>query len=61
MNLLGPSLLGFRCRDDVLEIQRLLSMQGIDVGVVAPLGATVADVLRLPEADLNVCLYPEVG
>ena len=61
VNLLGPSLLGFRCRDDVLEIQRLLSMHGIDVGVVAPLGATVADVLRLPEADLNVCLYPEVG
>ena len=61
VNLLGPSLLGFRCRDDVLEIQRLLSMHGIDVGVVAPLGATVADVHRLPEADLNVCLYPEIA
>ena len=61
VNLLGPSLLGFRCRDDVLEIQRLLSMHGIDVGVVAPLGATVADVHLLPEADLNVCLYPEIA
>jgi light-independent protochlorophyllide reductase subunit B len=61
VNLLGPSLLGFRCRDDVLEIQRLLSMHGIDVGVVAPLGATVSDVHRLPEADLNVCLYPEIA
>ncbi len=61
VNLMGPSLLGFRCRDDVLEIQRLLSMHGIDVGVVAPLGATVADVHRLPEADLNVCLYPEIA
>ena len=61
VNLLGPSLLGFRCRDDVLEIQRLLSMHGIDVGVIAPLGATVADVHRLPEADLNVCLYPEIA
>jgi len=61
VNLLGPSLLGFRCRDDVLEVQRLLSMHGIDVGVVAPLGATVADVHRLPEADLNVCLYPEIA
>ena len=61
VNLLGPSLLGFRCRDDVLEVQRLLTMHGIDVGVVAPLGAGVADVQRLPQADLNVCLYPEVG
>ena len=61
VNLLGPSLLGFRCRDDVLEVQRLLGIHGIDVGVVAPLGATVADVHRLPEADLNVCLYPEIA
>ena len=61
VNLLGPSLLGFRCRDDVLEVQRLLSLHGIDVGVVAPLGAGVEDILRLPQADLNVCLYPEVA
>ncbi len=61
VNLLGPSLLGFRCRDDVLEVQRLLNLHGIDVAVVAPLGATVADVHRLPEADLNVCLYPEIA
>tara|TARA_B100002051_G_scaffold272387_1_gene309039 strand:- start:529 stop:2100 length:1572 start_codon:yes stop_codon:yes gene_type:complete len=61
VNLLGPSLLGFRCRDDVLEVQRMLTLHGIDVGVVAPLGAGVADILRLPNADLNVCLYPEVA
>ena len=61
VNLMGPSLLGFRCRDDVLEVQKLLTMHGIDVSVVAPLGAGVADVLRLPNADLNVCLYPEVA
>ena len=29
VNLLGPSLLGFRCRDDVLEIQKLLNENGI--------------------------------
>ena len=61
VNLLGPSLLGFRCRDDVLEVQTLLTMHGIDVAVVAPLGAGVEDVHRLPEADLNICLYPEVA
>ncbi|MFM9072095.1 MAG: nitrogenase component 1, partial [Cyanobium sp.] len=58
---LGPSLLGFRCRDDVREITRLLAEHGIDVTVVAPLGARPADLLRIPTADANVCLYPEVA
>ncbi|MFI0401524.1 MAG: ferredoxin:protochlorophyllide reductase (ATP-dependent) subunit B [Cyanobium sp.] len=61
VNLLGPSLLGFRCRDDVQEISRLLGEHGIDVAVVAPLGARPADLLRIPTADANVCLYPEVA
>ncbi|MFN9622859.1 MAG: ferredoxin:protochlorophyllide reductase (ATP-dependent) subunit B [Cyanobacteriota bacterium] len=61
VNLLGPTLLGFRCRDDVREISRLLAEHGIDVSVVAPLGARPADLLRLPSADANVCLYPEVA
>jgi light-independent protochlorophyllide reductase subunit B len=61
VNLLGPSLLGFRCRDDVREITGLLAEHGIEVNVVAPLGARPADLRRLPEADLNVCLYPELA
>jgi light-independent protochlorophyllide reductase subunit B len=61
VNLLGPTLLGFRCRDDVRELTRLLAEHGIDVAVVAPLGARPADLLRLPTADANVCLYPEVA
>ncbi len=61
VNLLGPSLLGFRCRDDVLEVQTLLTMHGIDLAVVAPLGAGVEDLKRIPDADLNICLYPEVA
>jgi len=61
VNLLGPSLLGFRCRDDVREITRLLGEHGIDVTVVAPLGARPADLMRIPTADANVCLYPEVA
>jgi light-independent protochlorophyllide reductase subunit B len=34
---------------------------GIHINVVAPLGATPADLARLAEADFNVVLYPEVG
>jgi len=61
VNLLGPTLLGFRCRDDIKEITGLLNEYGIAVNVVAPLGARPADLLRLPAADANVCLYPEVA
>jgi light-independent protochlorophyllide reductase subunit B len=61
VNLLGPSLLGFRCRDDVREITQLLAEHGIEVAVVAPLGARPSDLLRIPSADANVCLYPELA
>ncbi|SDE07064.1 ferredoxin:protochlorophyllide reductase (ATP-dependent) subunit B [Rhodospira trueperi] len=60
-NLLGPTALGFRHRDDVREITGLLESMGIRVHVTAPLGATAADVTRLGEADFNVVLYPEIG
>jgi light-independent protochlorophyllide reductase subunit B len=60
-NLLGPTALGFRHRDDVTEITRLLDRLGVDVNVTAPMGASVADIARLSEADFNVVLYPEVG
>jgi len=58
-NLLGPTALGFRHRDDITEITRLLESMGIGVNVVAPLGASPADIQRIPDADFNVVLYPE--
>ena len=60
-NVLGPTALGFRHRDDVIEITRLLATLGIEVNVVAPLGASPADLARLGEADFNICLYPEIA
>ena len=60
-NILGPTALGFRHRDDVIEITRLLGTLGIDVNVAAPMGATPADLTRLPNADVNICLYPEIA
>jgi light-independent protochlorophyllide reductase subunit B len=60
-NILGPSALGFRHRDDLREITGLLERMGIHVNVVAPLGATPADLARLADADFNVVLYPEVA
>lgn len=60
-NILGATALGFRNRDDVPEIRRLLESLGVSVNVTAPLGATPADLARLGEADFNVVLYPEIA
>ncbi len=60
-NILGPTALGFRNRDDVREISQLIERLGIDINVTAPLGATPADLARLGEADFNVVLYPEIA
>jgi light-independent protochlorophyllide reductase subunit B len=60
-NLLGPTALGFRHRDDLAEVTKLIVDLGIDINVVAPWNATPADIARLPEADFNVVLYPEIA
>jgi light-independent protochlorophyllide reductase subunit B len=60
-NILGPTALGFHHRDDLIEIGRLLESLGVGVNVVAPLGATPDDLRRLPDADFNVVLYPEIA
>jgi light-independent protochlorophyllide reductase subunit B len=60
-NILGPTALGFRHRDDVVDITRLLERLGVAVNVVAPMGARPADLARLPQADFNIVLYPEVA
>jgi light-independent protochlorophyllide reductase subunit B len=60
-NILGPTALGFRHRDDVREISGLLGRMGIDINVTAPMSASPSDLARLADADFNVVLYPEVA
>jgi light-independent protochlorophyllide reductase subunit B len=60
-NILGPTSLGFRNRDDVVEIKKLLGQIGVEVLVTAPLDAKPADLARLPEAQFNISLYPEIS
>jgi light-independent protochlorophyllide reductase subunit B len=60
-NILGPTALGFRHRDDVREVRGLLERLGVRVNVVAPLDATPADLGRLGDAAFNVVLYPEIA
>ncbi len=58
-NILGATALGFRHRDDVAEVTKLLSLMGITVNVAAPMGATPADIARMGQAHFNVLLYPK--
>jgi light-independent protochlorophyllide reductase subunit B len=60
-NVLGPTALGFRHRDDLREVLELLRRLDVDVNVVAPLDATPHDLARLGDAHFNVVLYPEVA
>ncbi len=60
-NIIGPTALGFRHRDDVQEITNLLYELGIEVNVTAPMGATPTDIARMGQAHFNVLLYPETG
>ncbi len=60
-NLLGPTALGFRHRDDILEVTALLEDMGIGVNVVAPMTASPDDIGRLSAAHFNVLMYPETA
>jgi light-independent protochlorophyllide reductase subunit B len=61
VNILGPASLGFHARADLISLRRMLDALGVQVNAVAPWGASLSELERLPAAWLTLAPYRELG
>ncbi len=58
VNIIGPTFSMFNWMADLFELKRMLKAIGVTVNTVMTAGATVDEIKRAPQAELNLCMYP---